>query len=105
MTNDRLDRIEATLERMASQAEMDRQDFRERMGQMQQQAEADRQRATEERQQLRENLATLNEITIDFMGVTREAIARLDQAIAELRAANQRQERINDFLLRERGLS
>jgi hypothetical protein len=39
------------------------------------------------------------------MGVTREAIARLDQAIAELRAANQRQERINDFLLRERGLS
>jgi aspartate oxidase len=116
---DRLDRIEATLERMAAQAEMDRRVFTERMDQMQQQAEADRQQAEADRQQaeadrqqLRENLATLNEITIDFMGVTREAfvrldqtIDRLDQTIAELRAANQRQERINDFLLRERGLN
>jgi ABC-type transporter Mla subunit MlaD len=80
---DRLDRVEAILDRVAGQLEQ----------------------AAEERQQLRENLATLNEITIDFMGLTREAIARLDQTIAELRAANQRQERINDFLLRERGLN
>jgi hypothetical protein len=78
--------------------------------QVTEQAAVDRRQAAEESQQLRENLATLNEITIDFMRVTREAFerldqtnARLDQTIAELRAANQRQERINDFLLREQG--
>jgi hypothetical protein len=97
-SSDRLDRIEATLERMAAQAEMDRRDFRERMDQIQQQAEADR-------QQLRENLATLTDISIDFMRVTREAIEELRASNEELRASNRRQERINDFLLRERGLN
>jgi hypothetical protein len=39
------------------------------------------------------------------MRVTREAIEELRVSNEELRASNRRQERINDFLLRERGLN
>jgi hypothetical protein len=91
---------------IAQQATEDRQFANERLTRLESVIEVDRQ-------------ATLNEINIDFMRVTREAFARMDQTNArldqtiaelrasneELRAANQRQERINDFLLRERGLN
>jgi predicted nucleic acid-binding Zn-ribbon protein len=85
--SDRLDRVEAILDRLAGQFEQ----ADERMTRMEEQA-------AEESQHLRESLATLTDISIDFMRVTSEAVE-------ELRAANQRQERINDFLLRERGLN
>jgi hypothetical protein len=88
----------------AAQLEFNRQ-IQQQLAEDRQAAQAEWRQAAEERQQLRENLATLTDISIDFMRFTREAIARLDQTVTELRAANQRQERINDFLLRERGLN
>jgi hypothetical protein len=43
---------------------------------------------------------------IGTLAQTQEAQgSRIDQAITELQTANQRQEKINDFLLRERGLN
>jgi uncharacterized coiled-coil protein SlyX len=50
-------------------------------------AAQDRQQAAQDRQEIR------------------LAVGRIEQAIQELQAANLRQERINDFLLREQGLN
>jgi septal ring factor EnvC (AmiA/AmiB activator) len=66
----RLDQIESILAQLAEEA----------------------QTSSQERQQLRENLATLNEITIGFMSVTREAIVQLQQNVVELRAGQERLE-------------
>jgi hypothetical protein len=88
----------------AAQLEFNRQ-IQQQLAEDRQQAQAEWRQAAEERQQLRENLATLTDISIDFMRFTREAIEELRASNEELRASNRRQERINDFLLRERGLN
>jgi ABC-type transporter Mla subunit MlaD len=63
-------------------------------------------------QQTRDYVQSAVEDVVSMVGTLAEgqqqvqiAVTRIDQAIEELRAANQRQERINDFLLREQGLN
>ncbi|UFP93021.1 hypothetical protein [Gloeobacter morelensis] len=52
------------------------------------------------------NIDRLTEISERFISVATDTLVRLDQAVEELRASNQRQEAINDYLIRrerERG--
>jgi uncharacterized coiled-coil protein SlyX len=58
-----------------------------RVDQLVAEAAQDRQQAAQDRQEIR------------------LAVGRIEQAIQELQAANLRQERVNDFLLREQGLN
>jgi hypothetical protein len=111
-SNDRLDRVEAILTQLAEQAAADRQASNERMTRIEQQT-AENSQAIQATSRDVAQLVTSQRVAIDdvismigTLAQTQEAQGRrIDQAIAELQAANQRQERINDFLLRERGLN
>lgn len=83
--NDRIDRIEAILDRMATQFE---------------QGAEERQQLSRNLEQLSRNLATLTDITIDFMSATRAMNDRLEESIRELRAGQEQHSRMLDVLIR-----